>query len=49
MTGAPQMEPACLGVPGAMLYYKTQGTGRRSSCSKAATATRTAPMPSRRT
>jgi hypothetical protein len=28
MTGAPQMEPACLGVPGAMLYYKTQGTGR---------------------
>jgi hypothetical protein len=27
MTDAPQMEPACLGVPGAMLYYKTQGHG----------------------
>ena len=27
MTGAPQMESACLGVPGAMLYYKTQGHG----------------------
>jgi pimeloyl-ACP methyl ester carboxylesterase len=27
MTDAPQLKAACLGVPGAMLYYKTQGHG----------------------